>query len=378
MRYELSVCSIYELGQRNNQEDNIFPAHEKATANDRAFILCDGMGGHSAGEVASRLVCENMGRVVQDLFPDCENAFTDADFKTALSAAYDALDCNDNGESKKMGTTMTFLKFHKDGATIAHIGDSRVYHIRSGADKEGTEILFQTCDHSLVNDLVKIGEMTPEEAKVSKKKNVITRAMQPLMERRPSADIHHITDIRPGDYFFMCSDGILENMDDEDICYIFSDAAGDIRKKADLIVEATAGNKDNHTAFLIYVEASVEVASAKQPATRKPAMWRWLLIALAVIVSAALICFLTFGKKDSPQTRKSEDLPKEQVDSLSKGLSDEPSADLRDSSHDDTEEGSANEGENTGGDDFDRSCPDAKDAGISDKESLSHPVGDVD
>lgn len=254
MKFKLKAYSIYELGQRANQEDNMFPAHGSVSANDRLFVLCDGMGGHSAGEVASSLVCEAMGRAVMSLSPDPEGSFTEADFKTALSAAYDSLDRNDNGEFKKMGTTMTFLKFHNAGATIAHIGDSRVYHIRPGANMEETEILFQTVDHSLVNDLVKIGELTPEEAKVSRQKNVITRAMQPLLERRPCADIRHITDIRPGDCFLMCTDGILENMDDDDIRHIFSDASGDIQQKTELIINATTGNKDNHSAFIIHIE----------------------------------------------------------------------------------------------------------------------------
>ena len=254
MKFKLKAYSIYELGQRANQEDNMFPAHGKATSHDRLFVLCDGMGGHSAGEVASGLVCEAFGSRLAELCPDPEGVFTDDEFKAALAAAYDSLDRNDNGEVKKMGTTMTFLKLHQDGATVAHIGDSRVYHIRPAASMEGTEILFQTVDHSLVNDLVKIGELTPEEAKMSKQKNVITRAMQPLLERRPSADIRHITDIRTGDYFFMCSDGILENMEDEDIRNIFSDASGDIQRKAQLVIDATAGNKDNHSAFLIRIE----------------------------------------------------------------------------------------------------------------------------
>lgn len=264
MKYKLNVCSVYELGQRANQEDSLFPAHQEATCQDRLFIVCDGMGGHSAGEVASSLVCETMSKSVLASCPDPEGAFSDADFKDALSDAYDALDKNDNGDFKKMGTTMTFLKFHQDGVTIAHIGDSRVYHIRPGADMQSTRILFQTSDHSLVNDLVKIGEMTPEEAKVSSQRNVITRAMQPNLERRPFADIHHVTDIEPGDYFFMCTDGILEHMEDENVQYIFSDAAGDLQKKSDLIVSATAENRDNHTAYLIRLE---EVEDVEENAT---------------------------------------------------------------------------------------------------------------
>ena len=81
---------------------------------------------------------------------------------------------------------------------MAHIGDSRVYHLRPGQG-----ILFETRDHSLVNDLIKVGELTPEAAKDFPQKNVITRVMQPNQERRARADIKEITDVRPGDYFFM-------------------------------------------------------------------------------------------------------------------------------------------------------------------------------
>ena len=113
---------------------------------------------------------------------------------------------------------MTLLKFHSGGCLLAHIGDSRIYHIRPSE-----RYIFHTRDHSLINDLYDIGEITLEEMKTSKQKNVITRAMQPNLERRPKADIKHITDIRPGDYFFMCSDGMLEETDDSDLLNILSD-----------------------------------------------------------------------------------------------------------------------------------------------------------
>ncbi|MBO5932872.1 MAG: serine/threonine-protein phosphatase, partial [Bacteroidaceae bacterium] len=176
MKYILKAYNIWELGQRANQEDSIYPEYGKATDSDRLFILCDGMGGHSSGEVASQTVCSSMSSSVLNNCPDSEGSFSDEDFKIALDDAFNALDAKDNGAVKKMGTTLTFLKLHSDGCTIAHIGDSRVYHIRPGKEAADTEILFQTVDHSLVNDLIKIGELTPEEAKFSKQKNVITRA----------------------------------------------------------------------------------------------------------------------------------------------------------------------------------------------------------
>ena len=254
MEYQLKVYSIWEFGQRKDsqgnphQEDSLYPEFSKQSDNDRLFIICDGMGGHDAGEVASATVCEAMSQSISNDGHDKEGLFTIDDFNTALDKAFTALDENDSGAEKKMGTTMTFLKLHNNGAFIAHIGDSRVYHIRPGKDGEETQILFETSDHSLVNDLIKIGELTKEEARHSKQKNVITRAMQPNMERRPKADIYQTIDIKPGDYFYMCSDGMLEQPEMEDgtsLKNIFSELGGDDENKVEILKSVTLVDDKN-------------------------------------------------------------------------------------------------------------------------------------
>lgn len=253
MKYRLEAYSIWEQGPREKQEDSIYPKYGEITDKDRLFILCDGMGGHPAGEVASGTVCSAMSRYIVSKFPNADSDFCDEDFQEALSEAYDALDQKDNGAEKKMGTTLAFLKFHREGCTIAHIGDSRVYQIRPGKNAEETEIVFQTEDHSKINFLIKSGNLTPEEAKCSKQKNVIMRAMLSCMEHRAKADIYHSSDIRPGDYFMLCSDGILEQMEEENLKYIFSDKGGDIRNKIDILIKVTAENHDNHSAIVVHV-----------------------------------------------------------------------------------------------------------------------------
>lgn len=262
MRYELKTYSIWECGQRvdaegnPHQEDSIFPVHKEQKETDRLFILCDGMGGHAAGEVASSTVCKAMSKSIFESISDAEGDFDDDVLMKAVADAFDALDSlssDDDGTEKKMGTTMTFLKFHNKGCTIAHMGDSRVYHIRPGKGREDTEILFKTNDHSLVNDLIKVGELTPEEAKLSKQKNIITRAMQPNMERRPKPDIYHTADIKKGDYFYMCSDGMLEQMEDENLLFNFSEATGDDDNKVNILTQATSQNSDNHSAIIVHV-----------------------------------------------------------------------------------------------------------------------------
>lgn len=253
MKYKLKVYTIYEMGQRENQEDWIYPATGKESEEDRLFVLCDGMGGHQAGEVASKTVCEAISQYVLNNY-EAEGPFTDEDMQKAVDAAFDALDnleTEDTPQKQKMGTTMTCLKLHDKGYTIAHIGDSRVYHIRPNNDDDA-DILYVTRDHSLVNDLIAIGELTEEEAKLSKQKNVITRAMQPGMERRPAPDVHS-SDIESGDFFYLCSDGMLEEMDDTNIKYLFHLFRTNEKKLAKKLIKHTENNQDNHSAIIIHV-----------------------------------------------------------------------------------------------------------------------------
>lgn len=244
--------AIWELGQRDNQEDSIFPAFGEATDDDRLFILCDGMGGHEHGEVASQTVCKAMSDTLLSL---SKQSFTDDDLLDALQTAYRQLDCLDNSHLRKMGTTLCLLYFHQGGLTAAHIGDSRIYHIRPKENR----ILFQSRDHSLVYDLYQAGEISYEEMRTSLQKNIITRAIQPGEENRVRPAIVHIADIQPGDYFYICSDGMLEQMSNDELCHLLS-ADGSDEKKRKQLVAATSDNKDNHSAYLIHIKEVVREA----------------------------------------------------------------------------------------------------------------------
>ena len=251
-----------EYGQRKDssgmphQEDCIFPEQGKLKDSDRLFILCDGMGGHDAGEVASATVCDAMSREILGDSNSEKGVFTRELFDKAIDAAFNELDIKDNGAEKKMGTTMTLVKLHEGGAFMAHMGDSRIYHIRSGANGDDTKIIYESSDHSLVNDLIKVGELTRQEARNSKQKNVITRAMQPNLDNRPKSEIHETSDIRPGDYIYMCSDGMLEQADMEDgtsIRNVFSKAGGPDEDKIKILRKVTENNQDNHSAIIIHI-----------------------------------------------------------------------------------------------------------------------------
>ena len=360
MKFKLAQPQyIYELGQRNNQEDSIFPVAGAATIDSRLFIVCDGMGGHDKGEVASKTVCDALAKFVLTNV-DENTYFTNEMFEDALDEAYKELDTKDVPENiKKMGTTLTFILFHKGGCFMAHIGDSRIYHVRPSTE----QILYISRDHSLVFDLFTSGEIKYEEIQTHPRKNIITRAMMPGEESRVNADVANTTDILPGDYFYLCSDGMLEQMDESDILGILGSNSPDEAKQQRLI-SATLDNADNHSAYIIRVE-DVEmepgdeqcrndeqtsrtntinyipelngqevtkvnngnfVADGPQPVKEKP-LFPWIKIVLVLLVLAIVGLFVIppyLSKKDSEnrttdeQGQTYQDKEKEEEEDLSK------------------------------------------------------------
>lgn len=243
--------SFSEIGQKDNQEDFVFPSPNDVKQTDRIFILCDGMGGHSHGEVASSTVATSLGQYMKWHFPS-EGLLTKELFVEGLNYAYGQLNMVDDGSPKKMGTTLTFVGFHKEGCFCAHIGDSRIYIVRPSEKR----IIYRSEDHSLVNDLVRSGELTPEEAATYPHKNVITRAMQPNQEKPAKAEMRNITDIKSGDYVFLCCDGILENLSDDKLVDILSNPGlNDVRKLAEIKDVCLGRTKDNFTCYLIPVQS---------------------------------------------------------------------------------------------------------------------------
>lgn len=240
-----------EIGRKDNQEDYLFPAH--ADTGTRVFIMCDGMGGHDNGEVASRTAANSLGAYLSSF-----KRVDIATFENGLAKAYDDLDEIDTNSSRKPGTTMTCLCLNEDSYLVAHIGDSRIYHIRPSmynADTKRGGILYQSSDHSLVNDLLKAGELTEQEAKDFPQKNIITRAMQPHLSQRYKADIYLFDDIQKGDYFFLCCDGVLEQLTNEDLCRILSDSNLDDAEKLDEIKKICDGKtRDNYSCWLVPID----------------------------------------------------------------------------------------------------------------------------
>lgn len=248
---EIKLAQAYsfcQLGQRKNQEDARWPNTDIIDEKQRFFVVCDGVGGSEKGEVASSTVCHS----IQEALSHADLSamlFTNQDFSMVLDVAYDALDSKANRQTKDMATTMTFVCFHQGGCMMAHIGDSRIYQVRPGHG-----IIYRSEDHSLVNSLVHNGIITPEQAVNHPQSNVITRYMGPKETDRDRcmATVVNTKDIQKNDYFFLCSDGVLHNLSDEELVVILSSDKSN-QEKNDIIASKSFSSSDNNTAILINV-----------------------------------------------------------------------------------------------------------------------------
>jgi len=242
-------CALNETGRRENNEDGIYPPKGRASEAQRFFLVCDGMGGHENGEVASRTVCAAFAAFLENMDV---TRFDRAVFEQALEYAYAQLDKADTGNGEpKMGTTLAFVCFHARGAFLAHIGDSRIYHMRRRENL--VDILYKSQDHSHVGELIRAGIITEEEAAIHPMRNVITRAMQPNQEKLVYADIHESDDIEAGDYFFLCTDGIIESVSDELLCDIVGRYIDDETKMKAIHEACMESSRDNFSAYMISV-----------------------------------------------------------------------------------------------------------------------------
>jgi len=183
------------------------PDGELLKARGRLVIVADGMGGHSAGEVASRMAVDVISRVYYDSTGDPASAlktsFLEANREIHQSATRDQA-------RKGMGTTCTALVLRNGTALTAHVGDSRMYLIRNG------QIYLMTEDHSAVMELVRRGLLTLEEARHHPDKNVILRALGSHREVNVSIWDEPFP-VKGGDRFLLCSDGLYDLVDDTEI-----------------------------------------------------------------------------------------------------------------------------------------------------------------
>lgn len=242
-----SIYSFHQLGERENQEDSRYPDTDHPSNETAAFVVCDGVGGCDKGEVASSTVCRRIGEILST-HKNTEK-FDDDDFKYVLNQAYQSLDLVSDSSNQGMGTTLTFLALHSNGVLAAHIGDSRIYQIRPG---EG--IMYRSEDHSLVNALLRSGNISPDEIKNHPKGNVITRCMgaNDGVREKDDATVINLQDIATGDYFLLCTDGVSGQIDDEELLELYCSDNTD-EEKYQYLAEKCKSSSDNNTAIQIHI-----------------------------------------------------------------------------------------------------------------------------
>lgn len=245
---------VNDIGGRGNQEDSMMPSIGMATEQTRCFVVCDGMGGHDYGELASSVVAialyENLAG--KDAMSSILNS--------AMIAAYDALDSKNNEIDdtmmSKMGTTMTCLLLGSRSYLAAHVGDTRIYHFRPryySSEEPAAAILYKSFDHSLVNELVESGTITPDEARIHPRRNVITKAMMPH-DVRHAPTVYESNNVEEDDIFLLCTDGVTEALTDEALTAIICTAdSSDISKVGRLTEVCIAYHHDNFTFYYIRI-----------------------------------------------------------------------------------------------------------------------------
>lgn len=250
-------CAVSERGGRINNEDALYPQPERVTAGQRLFMVCDGVGGAERGEVASALACESMQTYFSTFLSDSDPTPAFIQKAIAYTEATFSSYTKEHPEATGMATTLTLAYIGSSGITMAHIGDSRIYYLRKG------EILFRTEDHSLVNSLVRIGEITEEQARTHPRKNVILRAIQGV-EAPTEADVATWEEAQAGDYLFLCTDGVLERVDDEALSAIFRGASGPADIKEALLAACDGKSRDNFSFYIIPIQKVSDNTGVKQ------------------------------------------------------------------------------------------------------------------
>jgi serine/threonine protein phosphatase PrpC len=252
---KISYQAVTDVGRkRKGNEDSLFVNAEQSL-----FVVADGMGGHAAGEVASRLAVEAINEFVcltgddeEITWPfglDETISYDGNRLKTAIRFANRKVleATKEKSEYEGMATTVAAVLVDGDVANLGHVGDSRIYLLRD------SQISQLTTDHSWVNEQIVGGMIAPDQARSHPLRNVVTRALGGKNDLQVDMRVHKI---EPGDMLLLCSDGLTTMMADDEIARVVAEAKGDVEKAArGLVASANArGGEDNITVVMLRFE----------------------------------------------------------------------------------------------------------------------------
>jgi len=249
---EFYFSGLSDVGNvRNNNEDYLFAG--SVGENAYLFIVADGMGGHRAGEIASRKAVTTFVRLLEE----ATGGDIREELKRIIGVVNEQLIQEGNRASEKsgMGTTLSVLYIKDDMAYIAHVGDSRIYRC---SNRDGVEKLDQlTEDHSFVGRLLKDGFITEEEARNHPRRNVLYQSIG--LKKDINVQIREPFAIQPGDKFLLCSDGLYGVITDKELAWHLNEKSiSNITKH--LIKKAKSnGGPDNITAIVVSTEKDEDI-----------------------------------------------------------------------------------------------------------------------
>ena len=239
-------CATDTGRSRSNNEDAV--AIDEAA---RLLVLADGMGGYNAGEVASTMACDFITSELGRWLVEAAAQVSDADVRRAMDICVDNANraifnaSNSNPKYVGMGTTLVVAAFRESRLLVGHVGDSRAYRLRAG------KLVQITHDHSLLQEQLDAGLITPSQAALATHKNLVTRAVGVedgvLLET-------HLHEVWPGDTYLLCSDGLSDMIDDTVIAQLIAADQPLADIGTNLIATANqAGGRDNISVVLARV-----------------------------------------------------------------------------------------------------------------------------
>ena len=253
VRPRVTVACKTDLGRvRENNEDKFeyFIPEDDSTiaARGLVFLVCDGMGGHAAGQIASELTAKTF----IDVYLNHPSSEAPVAMAGAVAAANRyVLDVAKAVPSRRgMGTTLSGLILLQDQAYTVQVGDSRVYRMRAG------EMAMLTQDHTYIEESMRMGTMTAEEAENHPYKHVLTRAVGTEDTVVPDIEAH---DLKPGDSYLLCSDGLLNHVPDDQIAEVLRSSPPSEACWKLVAMALLGGGSDNTTVLVVRVDGIEDV-----------------------------------------------------------------------------------------------------------------------
>jgi protein phosphatase len=248
---------------RSNNEDSVATDDAVSLA-----VLADGMGGYNAGEVASNMATSFIHTELGRWLREASVQATDAEVRRAMDICVDNANraifnaANSNPQYAGMGTTLVVAVFRENRLLVGHVGDSRAYRLRGGRLQQITR------DHSLLQEQIDAGLITPEQAAFSANKNLVTRAVG--VEDTVLLETHQ-HEVLPGDMYLLCSDGLSDMLDDASIAQLLQ-AHDSLDQTARALIDGAndAGGKDNISVILVRASGGASPSSRSWWPFRRP------------------------------------------------------------------------------------------------------------